>query len=200
MSDYLLMNGEYMNKTRNAEKGHIAVHILLYALCVLLVVFYLLVFWWGKHPQVGMEYRMYYLTHELSDWPGYGNLSYEYGTKEYCTKLKDRQGRPVDYKVCQRKGKGWKEEQYDGSVNDGKESSVYYRMNSEKQAPVLACNIKTFSGEGKVSVYAGDKQIGTFDNTGDYEYQMDKVEQNELLTIRFVAEDCTFTLWSIEIN
>lgn len=189
-----------MNKTRNTEKGHTVVHILLYALCVLLVVFYLLVFWWGKNPQVGMEYRMYYLTHELSDWPGYGNLAYDFGTVEYCTELKDRENRPVTYKVCQRKGQGWKEEQYDGSVNAGRESFIYYRMNTQKQNPILRINIKTFSGEGDVSVYAGDQLIGTFDKAGDYQYQMDKVEQNELLTIRFVAEGCTFNLWSIEIN
>ena len=41
-----------------------------YAGAVILACFYLLVLWWGKNPDVGLEYRMYYLTHELSDWPG----------------------------------------------------------------------------------------------------------------------------------
>ena len=58
-----------------------------YAGAVILACFYLLVLWWGKNPDVGLEYRMYYLTHELSDWPGYGKLSYEPGTTEYCTTL-----------------------------------------------------------------------------------------------------------------
>ena len=48
--------------------------VLLYTACAVLVVFYILVLWWGKNPKVGTEYRMYYLTHELTDWPGYGNL------------------------------------------------------------------------------------------------------------------------------
>ena len=63
-----------------------------YAGAVILACFYLLVLWWGKNPDVGLEYRMYYLTHELSDWPGYGKLSYEQGTTEYCTTLKDKDG------------------------------------------------------------------------------------------------------------
>ena len=63
-----------------------------YAGAVILACFYLLVLWWGKNPDVGLEYRMYYLTHELSDWPGYGKLSYEPGTTEYCTTLKDKDG------------------------------------------------------------------------------------------------------------
>ena len=67
--------------------------VLLYAACGVLVVFYILVLWWGKNPKVGTEYRMYYLTHELTDWPGYGNLKYTFGTKEICTEHKDRNGK-----------------------------------------------------------------------------------------------------------
>ena len=66
-----------------------------YAGAVILACFYLLVLWWGKNPDVGLEYRMYYLTHELSDWPGYGKLSYEPGTTEYCTTLKDKDGNVI---------------------------------------------------------------------------------------------------------
>ena len=33
-----------------------------YAGAVILACFYLLVLWWGKNPDVGLEYRMYYLT------------------------------------------------------------------------------------------------------------------------------------------
>ena len=67
--------------------------VLLYTACAVLVVFYILVLWWGKNPKVGTEYRMYYLTHELTDWPGYGNLKYTFGTKEICTEHKDRNGK-----------------------------------------------------------------------------------------------------------
>ena len=62
--------------------------VLLYTACAVLVVFYILVLWWGKNPKVGTEYRMYYLTHELTDWPGYGNLKYTFGTKEYVQNIK----------------------------------------------------------------------------------------------------------------
>ena len=56
--------------------------VLLYAACAVLVVFYILVLWWGKNPKVGTEYRMYYLTHELTDWPGYGNLKYIWNERD----------------------------------------------------------------------------------------------------------------------
>ena len=83
--------------------------VLLYAACAVLVVFYILVLWWGKNPKVGTEYRMYYLTHELTDWPGYGNLKYTFGTKEICTEHKDRNGKEQS-NVCSRKGQGWQKE------------------------------------------------------------------------------------------
>ena len=76
--------------------------VLLYTACAVLVVFYILVLWWGKNPKVGTEYRMYYLTHELTDWPGYGNLKYTFGTKEICTEHKDRNGKEQS-NVCSRK-------------------------------------------------------------------------------------------------
>ena len=83
-----------------------------YAGAVILACFYLLVLWWGKNPDVGLEYRMYYLTHELSDWPGYGKLSYEPGTTEYCTTLKDK---------------------------DGNESVVYVSQNAPEIAGIAVC-------------------------------------------------------------
>ena len=55
---------------------------LLYIVCAVLVVFYLIVLWLGFNPDVCLEYKMYYLTNELSDWPGYGKLPYELGTVE----------------------------------------------------------------------------------------------------------------------
>ena len=96
--------------------------VLLYTACAVLVVFYILVLWWGKNPKVGTEYRMYYLTHELTDWPGYGNLKYTFGTKEICTEHKDRNGKEQS-NVCSRKGQGWqKTKRYEGTKNTDKDS------------------------------------------------------------------------------
>ena len=104
--------------------------VLLYMVCVVLVVFYITVLWWGKNPKVGTEYRMYYLTHELTDWPGYGKLSYSYGTTEYCTEHKDRNGNELS-NVCSRKGQGWqKSKRYDGTKNTANDSGKVKVMTS----------------------------------------------------------------------
>lgn len=187
-----------MNKNKDTNvSGRLWTKIVLYAVCVLFVVFYLLVFWWGKHPNVGIEYKMFYLTNELSDWPGYGNLVYQTGTEEICTGLKDRNGKEVSYQVCRRKGQGWKKEQYEGSVNSGPNSWIYYLMKENEDNAVLALNINGYSGENEVKVYANDELIGSFDREGEFLYHVTKVKKDELLTIKFDAGDATFSLWSI---
>lgn len=170
--------------------------VLMLAISVCFVMFYICVLIWGKNPQVGIEYEMYYITHELSDWPGYGKLAYEYGTVEFCTGLRDRNNEYVPYKVCQRKGQGWNRNQYDGSVNDNAESFIYYMPIESKEDAVYSINVNAFSGAGSVSVYAHDIVIGEFSGTGNYIFDIGNIKEEELLKLKFVAKDCSFTLWS----
>lgn len=170
-----------------------------YAGSVVLAVFYLLVLWWGKNPKVGLEYKMYYITHELSDWPGYGNLSYQPGTIEYCTNLKDKNGNEQMFNVCQRKGKGWKEDQYEGSKNSEKDSYIYYVLNDTYDTFVYQCEITEFTGTGVVEVYCNERKIGEIQGTGTFTFEIGKLEEKELVTIRFRAENAAFCLWSTAV-
>ena len=173
-----------------------------YIISAILVIFYLVVLWWGSHPDVGIEYRMYYITHELSDWPGYGRLSYKPGTEEICTGLKDRNGQDVTYTVCHRKGKGWQEEQYEGSVNDNTTSYIYYLPKTDGiiyDADYTA-EIKNFTGEGYVKVYINDTYAGMFEGKGTYTFKTSAIENDRLVTIRFEADNCSFNLWSTKLG
>ena len=170
-----------------------------YAGAGILACFYLLVVWWGKNPDVGLEYRMYYLTHELSDWPGYGKLSYEPGTTEYCTTLKDKDGNERSINVCRRKGKGWKEDQYEGSTNSGKDAYLYYVLNRTAENASYQCEVTEFAGNGRVEVYCNDRKIGEIQGTGTFTFEIGKLEEKECDTIHFVADNVTFCLWSSAI-
>jgi hypothetical protein len=175
-------------------------NIVLYILSAILVAFYICVLWWGKHPNVGLEYKMYYITHELSDWCGYGKLSYTPGTVEYCTELKDINGTPVSYRVCQRKGNGWKSEQYEGSTSSGDESYIYYVPDINVDAAKYEFEISGFSGTGSVTVYCNDVEVGMFDRQGTFSFDVGQIESGKLVTIRFVSQDCVFTLWSTQLK
>lgn len=174
--------------------------VMFYVGAVLLAVFYVVVLWWGQNPKVGTEYRMYYITHELSDWPGYGKLNYTPGTVEYCTGLWDRNGKEVTYQVCRRKGKGWNTEQYEGSKNSEKESYVYYVLEEDLKQAAYAFEINEFTGDGEVSVYCNDKRVGSFRQTGVFTFEIGEIKKEELTTICFVAEDAEFSLWSTQIT
>lgn len=175
-------------------------NIVIYAGSVFLAAFYLLVLWWGQNPKVGLEYRMYYITHELSDWPGYGNLSYEPGTVEYCTELKDRNGKEMPFLVCQRKGQGWQEEQYEGSKNSGQESYLYYVPEEKLTSAEYVCEISEFTGAGRIEVYCNDKKAGVIQGTGTFTFEIGELKEKERTTIRFAAQDASFTLWSTMIH
>lgn len=177
----------------------------IYAVCVVLVVFYLVVLWWGKNPNVGIEYKMYYITHELTDWPGYGNLKYSYGTKEYCCEYKDESGKEVSYKICSRKGKGWQtKERYNGTKNTGKESYIYYIPDAESENTVLSCDITGYeplnNSTSYIKVYVNDKKVGVIEGKQTALINIGHVSANELLTVKFVSENVTFTLDSISLD
>lgn len=174
--------------------------VIFYAGAIMLVVFYVVVLWWGQNPKVGLEYRMYYITHELSDWPGYGKLSYVPGTVEYCTGLKNRSGEDVSWQVCRRKGKGWNTEQYEGSKNSADKAYVYYVLEEALEHAAYQVEINEFTGDGEVFVYCNDKNVGSFRQTGVFTFEIGELKKEELTTIRFEAKDCTFNLWSTLIT
>jgi len=177
------------------KSGGKKTRIVLYSASIILVLFYIIVMWWGITPKVGIEYKMYYITHELSDWPGYGRLSYKLGTKEICTSYKDRNGSPYTWDVCVRKGQGWKREQYDGSVSNASESYIYYLP--EKNADNVTYTIEVKNVTGAVKVYADDKQIGEFEKDGTYSFKAGNAVSDKLFTIKFETErGSSFTLWS----
>lgn len=168
---------------------------------VLLAGFYLTMMFLGTRPKVGIEYRMYYITHELSDWPGYGKLDYTLGTVEYCTELKGKDGKEFNLgKVCQRKGQGFKKNQYDGSESTGKASFIYYIPTESADAAEYVFQVNGFTGDGYVDVYANDEKIGTFEGTGEYRMNIGSIASEELLTIKFVTDNCSFRLWTCSIT
>lgn len=205
-----------MNKNRGR-------FIAFWLVAVLLAGFYLTMLICGKMPDVGIEYRMYYLTHELSDWPGYGNLSYELGTEEICTSLKTKDNKDfTGGKVCQRKGQGFLPKQYEGSESTGEASYIYYIPTEGADTATFQFEINGFTegekGSGSVKVYVekkgiedsqntessqdidGFQEIGTFNGEGSYSMDIGSIAKDELLTIKFVTDDCSFRIWKCSVN
>lgn len=176
---------------------HPVINVILYIICAVLVVFYLAVLWLGFNPDVCLEYKMYYLTNELSDWPGYGKLPYELGTVEYCTGYWDKDGNKYTHNICKRKGQGWEKYQNEGSCNRGETAYIYYLPTASEENAVLAFEIDSFEGDEAVKIYANDKLIGEFGDEGRFELTVPEVKADEMLVIRFEAGDSRFRLWKI---
>ncbi len=175
-------------------------NITLYGVCTVLVVFYLVVLYLGMNPEVPPVYEMYYITHELRDWPGYENLDYDLGTLEYCTGNYDKQGNLVTYKVANRKGTGWAGSNWYGSYNMEDEAFMYYYPNQSKEDATFYISIREMRQKGKIKIYVGDEYIGHFDKAGEFKYTIPKVVADEKLVIRFETEGGRFTLWKAMIS
>ena len=186
-------------KNNNTEKHSMSAQVILYVICAALVIFYCLDLWWGIKPRVGIEYKMYYITHELTDWPGYGNLGYTYGTKEICIERNENTIANTSDVICARKGQGFEKATMTGAKSKGKDSYVYYLTDGEAQNAVLHIDIREFSGES-VNVYAGDNCIGSVTGAGSYSFDVGRLKADELLKIHFENNNSVYTLYSIELD
>ena len=158
----------------------------------------------GKNPKVGMEYRMYYLTHELSEWPGFGKLQYQDGTKEYYSY--DVKSKSIIH-VAVRRGTGWDSYQYHEKYTTktkGNDAYVYYVLKNDSELDkVLKMNISNISGVANIKIYVNDTFVGNIerDNT-DCEFTIPKdcIKEDGLLAIHFELQDSAFQLNSIIID
>lgn len=198
------MESNNTNNTKNTQGKRGAEHsvknVILYIVCAILVVFYLAVLWLGFNPDVCLEYRMYYITNELSDWPGYGRLPYELGTVEYCTGYWDKNGNKYTTNICKRKGQGWEKYQNEGSCNAGDTAFIYYLPTSGGENTAFAFEINSFEGDEAVKVYANDELIGEFDREGKFELTVPEVTADKMLIIRFEAGESHFRLWKARLG
>lgn len=95
-----------------------------YAVCFLLVCFYLVALWLGQNPKVCREYRMYYITNELMDWPGFGRLPYTFGQMEVFAPR--WYGQKTNAKIAARRGQGWDLKVKDSGTWTHKETAFLY--------------------------------------------------------------------------
>lgn len=97
--------------------------VLCYSGSITLFFIYLFVFSKGFFPEVCKEYKMYYIDDILMDWPGYGGLKYEPGTKLYF-------GNNFEDKVTSR-GQGWGNRENEACWTLGEYASVYFDISED---------------------------------------------------------------------
>lgn len=186
-------------KENKKENHSMPAQVILYVICAALVLFYCMDLWWGLKPDVGPEYEMYYISHELSDWPGYGNLKYTYGTKELCIERNEKTIAETPDVICARKGRGFEKPEKTGTRSSQKDSYVYYIPEKDAQKAVFKAEISEFEGD-IVNVYAQDTLIGSITAAGSYEFDMSDIRADELLKIHFENNNSNYRLYSIEID
>ncbi len=176
--------------------------VICYGLCGFLVAFYLVVLYLGMNPNVDFEYRMYYITNELTDWPGYEKLHYDLGTWEYCAHAYEIKWRYEGYGIANRKGHGWKYEKVmdEGVTNAENSANMYYVPKTSKDNATFNIKIIDYQGDNKTYVYAGDECIGEFNGVGTHSFTVPRVVENQVLEIRFETDGDQFTMYQVMLG
>ena len=107
--------------------------------------------------------------------------------------------------MCSRKGQGWqKEKRYEGTRNTAGESYIYYVPQTSADNAVLVCDITDYevnnASDYGVLVYVNDTLAGSIDKKGVTQIDIGQVNADELLTVKFVSDNVTFTLYSISLD
>ena len=108
-----------VNQDINTERRFPWLKIACYALCVILVVFYVAVLFSPRNACI--ESELYYVTGELSEWPRYGGLDYKLGETVYL-------GSENASFSSKRKGTGWSLRDKDFSWTSGKRANVLFKL------------------------------------------------------------------------
>lgn len=213
------------NKPRQGKKTA-PWKILLYIICGAVVAVYGYVFWLGRKPEVSREYRMYFMEHTLSDWPGEGRFTYVHGTKEYCLAYnKYELNQP---KLCLRKGQGWSNVSDKGSQFSGEDANIYYPIESGlKEGGYVKMEINEFTGKSSVDVYIKyskdglpknqdprklfdesgqtEEKIGSISASGEYKFRLPEIKDGDLAQVIFKTSGegrvpSSFILYWIEVD
>ncbi len=102
---------------------------LLWLVNLVLVTLYAIVAYLALHPNVPMEYRLYYLEDKLEDWPGYGGLNVQPGDTLYFSATRQNSVR--------HRGSGWEDSTGQRSCLGREPAMLYLRFRHGDAAPLM---------------------------------------------------------------
>lgn len=160
-------------------------NIIMYFLSLLLILYYLNTLFNIARPNVCKEYKMYYITKELKDWPGYNGLNYKLGTQ---LMFKNTSGN-----VAKCKGEGWNETEESGTWTKEKAMLYLNVLDGAEESINLNIGILDFVPEAEVSIKINEQLIGKLrpqKEIKEYQFSVPKdIVKDKFLTIQIYVEN-----------
>lgn len=127
-----------------------------YVLSAVLVIGYFAILWWARTPEVSDVYRMYFIDHSLSVWPGDTGLNCELGVTEYLGAHSEEE------KTAFRLGRGWYDAEEEGRWTKGDEAILLYHQVPELSGDLIfTYTITNWITDGEVEIFANGTSLGT---------------------------------------
>lgn len=158
-----------------------------YIVSICLIIFYFLILFKSININVPLEYKMYYVQKELTEWPGVNGLDYSLNdTIMFGEKYKDNLAKGI--------GTGWNDIEEDGRWTQDN-AKLYLRLKEKvNEDKTLKLVLGHINPNTNVHILVNNKQIDSFrtiEGRNEYEFKIPKDTFNdELLCFNFKIENC----------
>lgn len=167
------------SKILSSDRGSLPLKLILYLLCAALMIFYFAVLFSPRNTCI--EYELYYVSDELSDWPGYGGLDYTFGDT---VELGSEKITPSSL----RRGKGWAARETEFCQTSGERSELLFRFenNGNLTASVNVGEVMCDSYDILVNEVTAVKEANVSNGTLNFDIPNVAPTDNGLFYITFV--------------
>lgn len=144
------------------------------------------------HPKISIEYKMHYISKQLSDWPGNGGLQYQIGNKLFFGTAENGMAK------IKSRGTGWNGKEDWGDWTDGKDAHVYLIINENiMNNLIMTIDTTTFypDGKQKVDICIDGIKVSTLyiENSVFKDYQViipkDLIKRGKPIDIQFIINN-----------
>lgn len=161
--------------------------LLKYILSIILVIFYSIVLFGAKNPDVSKEYKMHYIEKNLVDWPGYGGLDYSLG-KKIAFGFEDKEN------LAKCKGSGWYAVEPQACWT-GPKAKLYFNVTDKiNRDAKLKLILRGAMPNVSVDITVNENKISSFYPSQDrkeYEFVVPKeIMKNGFLSLNFDVRNC----------
>lgn len=163
------------------------IRLLKYIISISLIIFYFFILFKSTNINVPLEYKMYYVENELTEWPGVNGLDYS---------LNDALmfGKKYQNTLAKGIGTGWNEIESDGRWTRDN-AKLYLRL---KEMVDEDKNLNLVLGDAvlntRIHILVNNNEVGSIiplDGKNEYEIKIPKdIFKDELLCLNFKIENC----------
>jgi hypothetical protein len=131
--------------------------IFVYIVCVVLIIWYLLTLYAAANPNVSEQFKLYYITNDLSDWPGDRGL-FLLESQNYCFSSEPGLDEPILHRDSK-----WNDLGEDFMYSQANSAGLFIRLDDSMEGIdwILSINVKSDVKDAELIVTLDNQKLGS---------------------------------------